>query len=110
MKLNPEALRVIPAYTATMQQTLDGITTPIDLTGLTVRFIMRAKAATTAKVAAAATIVDGPAGQVSYSWASTDLDTVGVYQCEWEITYPGPRTLTVPSDTHDTIIVVADLA
>ena len=96
-------------FTATLQQTLNGVTSPINLTGLSVRFIVRGESASVAKVAAAATIVNAVAGQVSYSWAVGDLDTVGVYLCEWEITYSGDRTLTVPSAGHDTIGVVADL-
>lgn len=99
----------LPAYTATLQQTVNGVTSAIDLTGLTVRLKMRAKGAASPKVNAVATIVSAGAGTVSYAWGATDLDTVGTYLVEWEITYSGDRTLTVPSAGHDTITVVDDL-
>lgn len=99
----------LPIYTATLVQQLDCVTTPIDLTGTTVSFIMRHPSSSAPKVKTAATIVDGEAGEVSYAWADGDLDTLGTFRCEWEITYPDGRTLTVPSSGYDQIRVLADL-
>lgn len=99
----------LPIYTATLVQQLDGVTTPIDLTGTTVTFIMRAEDDLAPKVEAEATVVDAEAGAVSYAWAVGDLATAGTYLCEWQVTYPDGRTLTVPSSGYDQIRVLADL-
>lgn len=99
----------LPEYTATLVQGTGTTQIPIDLTALTVSFIMRLPGAATPKVDAAATVVSAAAGTVKYAWATGNLDTVGAYEVEWEILYSGSRTLTVPAGGHDVIIVVADL-
>lgn len=61
---------------ATLKQ--DG--TAIDLTGLTVQFKLTTKSdGSTVRDWAAATLVDDEAGQVSYDFASADVDTAGDY-------------------------------
>lgn len=96
----------LPVYAATL---LHDKSTPIDLDGTTVTFIMRAKSSSAPKVEAEATVVDAEAGAVSYAWAVGDLATAGTYLCEWQVTYPDGRTLTVPSSGYDQIRVLADL-
>lgn len=96
----------LPVYAATL---LHDKWTPIDLDGTTVTFIMRAKSSSAPKVEAEATVVDAEAGAVSYAWAVGDLATAGTYLCEWQVTYPDGRTLTVPSSGYDQIRVLADL-
>lgn len=99
----------LPVYTATLLAGSGSSATAIDLTGCTVKFLMRDKAKTV-KVNAAATVVSAEAGTVSYAWGADDLDTVGVYSIEWQITYPGSLTLTVPAAGYDKIRVVDDIA
>lgn len=82
-------------------------TAAINLAGASVRFIMRNASTGVVKVNAAATVVDASAGSVSYQWAGTDTDTVGLYEAEWEITSSGRRR-TVPSDGFLYIRVTQD--
>lgn len=81
----------------------------VDLTGATVRFIMRAYGATNPKISAAATVLDAPTGRVRYSWTANDTDTAGHYQAEFEVTFSNGRKETFPNDHHLTVDVVADL-
>lgn len=81
----------------------------VNLTGATVKFLMTLQGGSTPKVNAAATIVDALLGQVRYSWGATDLDTVGKYNGEFEVTFPGGNKQTFPSHEYITVRVVADL-
>lgn len=97
---------LVPAYTATLQQ--NGA--PINLTTATgVRFAMRNRDTRIGKVDAAATIVSAVAGTVSYQWVAADVDTEGVYEIEWQITWPSGKQ-TIPGGGFDLICVVADIA
>lgn len=82
--------------------------TPINLTGASVKFIMRNEA--TVKVNATATIIDANRGVVKYEWGLTDTDTAGTYQAEFEITFADGRKLTVPNDEYIVVVVLEDLA
>jgi hypothetical protein len=95
-----------PAITSTL--TAGGAA--VDISGTSVKFIMRAPGAGMAKVNAAATIVSGPAGTVSYSWGATDTDTAGLYAAEWEVTFAGGIKRTWPAEDYLYVNVVADLA
>jgi hypothetical protein len=71
---------------------------PVDLTNATsVRFLMGVNGSSTNKVAAAATFVSKPDGTVKYTWAGTDTDTVGPYDGEFEVTWPGSKPETFPN-------------
>lgn len=75
----------------------DGVV--VDLSGGTLpRFHMdTGPGAASAKIDAAATIVgDGSGGQTSYTFATGDLDTVGYFEAEFEVTLTGVP-LTFPS-------------
>ncbi len=82
----------------------------VDLSGCTVKFIMRAPEASSTKVNATATIVSATAGTVSYSWGATDTDTAGLYRAEWEVTFAGGIKRTWPAEDYLYVLVVADLA
>lgn len=90
-------------------QLLNADGTPLDLTGRTVKFIMRLRSGSSPKVNANATIASATDGQVSYSWTGTDTDTSGSYIAEWETTLAG-RKQTIPSGGYLTIDIVDDLA
>ncbi|MBM4418811.1 MAG: hypothetical protein FJ033_10935 [Chloroflexi bacterium] len=72
-----------------IQTTLTSAGVAVDLTGMTVAFKMRAIGSSVLKVNAAATIDVAASGQVSYSWASADVDTAGLYLAWWEVTSSG---------------------
>ena len=72
--------------------TLDAILTDadgnvVDVTAASVRFHMQKIGATTLKVDAAATVVDGAAGHVRYTLQAGDTDTPGSYKAEYEVTF-----------------------
>lgn len=72
--------------------TLDAILTNaagevVDVTNASVRFHMQRLGATTLKIDAAATVVDGEAGHVRYTLQPGDTDTPGSYKAEYEVTF-----------------------
>jgi len=84
----------------------DGV--PMDLTGATVKFIMKGRTG--------AAFVDdalfeesgqGP-GEVAYEIGIGFPTTSGVYQQEWEVTLAG-SVLTFPSDSYNEIQILDDL-
>lgn len=76
-----------------------------DLTGASVDFIMKDPTASSAKVSAAATVVNASAGEVEYEWSSGDTDTTGWYKAEWEVTYGDGDIETFPTEPRDYVIV-----
>lgn len=95
-----------PAITSSL---LDADGNAVNLTGATVKFIMRRKGASTAKVNAAATVVTPLAGTVSYTWITADTDTAGKYEAEWEVTFAGGAKQTFPNNKHLWVEVLRDL-
>jgi len=84
--------------------TIDGV--PVDLTGSSVKFQMRAVGSTTLKVDAAAVIVSAPAGTVRYDPAAADVNTAGFYTGWWHVTLSG-GTL---QDTPEFLVEIRDHA
>lgn len=95
-----------PAFTATCTDA-DG--TAVDISNSTVRFHMTDSTGTVV-VDAAATIVSGPDGTVSYAWSAADTDTSGHYKGEVEVTFADSTVRTFPSPGYVPIRIVADLA
>jgi hypothetical protein len=96
----------LPVIKATLRD-VDGV---VDLTTATeVRFHMAVEGET-AKVDAAATILDATAGTVQYAWVAADTDTTGTYLAEFEVTWSDGRTETFPSGDYIVVKVRADLA
>lgn len=76
---------------------------PVDLTGATVHFRMRAAGAKTTTVDAVATITQSGTspnfvneGGVRYDWALNDLSTVGGYRGWWHVIYGDGHTQDTP--------------
>jgi hypothetical protein len=77
---------LLPLLTATLTHE-DG---PVDLTGATVRFQMRAPGSAELKVDAPATVASPEtAGEVTYSWVEEDTDTEGLYLAWFHATFTG---------------------
>jgi hypothetical protein len=93
-----------PALRATLKDA-DG---PVNLTGLTVRFLMRDSSGIL-KASGLCTLVDAPNGVVTYSWQSGDTDTAGDYTAEFEVTVSVGRTRTFPNGGYIQITIVEDL-
>lgn len=81
-----------------------------DLTGATVKFIMRSSSGGAAKVDASATVVTASTGRVKYTWSAGDTDTVGEYEGEFEVTFSGGAVQTYPNKGYLKIEVTDDLA
>jgi hypothetical protein len=89
---------------------LDGDSTAVDLTGATVKFLMRREGRSGVKVNSAASVVGDPAaGVVSYQWEAADTDTAGDYEGEFEVTFSDGRVATFPSDGYVPVTVLADV-
>lgn len=76
----------------------------LDLTGATIRFIMKGKAKTIAGAA-----VNDAGLHVYFEFTGTDLDTKGTYKAEWEVTFPNGTIQTFPDDGYHEIKVIDDL-
>ena len=76
---------------------------PINLTGWTVRFVMTPAGSMTKKVDALAAIDPDQTtnrGQISYAWQNEDVDTPGLYECEFICTMPDSKQVTFPRGAH----------
>ena len=83
----------------------------VNLTGATVKFSMRVEPAGTVKVsAAAATIDDAEAGQVSYNWTASDTNTADDYEAEFQVTFAGGAVQTFPGRNWIAVHVIDDVA
>jgi hypothetical protein len=66
----------------------------VDLSGCSVFFTFRKAGSTIAKFKKSCTIVDAVAGIATYTWAPGDLDTVGDFNGEVEVVFPGGKIQT----------------
>jgi hypothetical protein len=73
-----------------------GVTWTMQDAGVTAKFIARLPSGTTPKMDAPP-VVTGP-WQVRYDPTDTDVDTIGVYDCEVEVTPPDGKKVTFPTD------------
>jgi hypothetical protein len=95
------------AITRTLE---DAAGAAVNLTGATVKFLMRPINGTTNKVSAAATIVGSATlGNVSYAWTGTNTDTAGLYIAEWQVTYAGGAIQSFPNGAYDLVLISAEL-
>lgn len=98
---------VLPVLRMTLKDS-DGVA--LDLTSVSaVTFRMRGRGAAAPKVSAAGAVVaPATSGVVEYAWQAADVDTVGVYDAEWALTYPGGGQ-TVPTAGYVTVIIEQSL-
>lgn len=98
----------------TIQAVLTNSGGAVNLTGATVKFIMRGADATFTptsgqpKINTAAVIADATNGVVRYDWVIGDTATPGNYVAEWQVTIGG-KPETFPTLTYHSITIVADL-
>lgn len=95
-----------PSLRATLRNP-DG--TAVDLTGATVRFLMRDRTSGTVRVGSAA-IVTAASGIVQYDWQSADTATAGTYDAEFEATFPGGKIETFPNNGFFQVVLQGDIA
>lgn len=92
---------------------LDGLITagdvPTNLTGATVRFLMRKRDGTPI-LNNPAVIVDAVAGKVEYVWTALDTATAGLYYCEFRVTFGDGKVTTVPNDGYMELSIIDKIA
>jgi hypothetical protein len=79
---------------------------PVDLTGCTIRFLLRKPGLT---IAQPATITAPLVGKVSYQPVAGDVSESGKYQQEWEVTFGDSRILTFPNGEYNVVVIEDDL-
>jgi hypothetical protein len=80
--------------------TLYDDTTPLDLTGATVRMRMRRREGGALVVDSPATVLTPTEGLVSYQWLPADTDEVGDFEVEFEVTFAGGAEQVFPADGY----------
>lgn len=82
------------------------------LSGASVVFNMRDRAAGTVKVSRAAAAIVTATGTptVRYDWAAADTDTAGTYDAEFEVTYSDLTVETFPNSSNITVVISGDIA
>ena len=95
-----------PAFTATITDPTGAV---VNLTGATVKFVMRALTAVSPTTNLAATITDAVNGKVSYTPTATDTATAGTYMVQWHITSSGGVLSTYPTDGYQELIIEENL-
>src|SRR5579859_7130252 len=90
-----------PAITATL---IDQYGNVANLTGASVKFVMT-NAFYGNAVNATATIVNATAGQVSYSWGSSDTINPGLFSCQWQVTFSGGAQETYPQGYYNQVSI-----
>ena len=98
----------LSVLTATLK---DSAGNAVDLTGATVKLLMKEIGGAALKVNAAGTVDPDQVnnkGKVSYAWAAVDTDTPGTYEAEWEVTLSGKQQ-SFPNDSYLVIRILDDL-
>jgi hypothetical protein len=103
-----------PTYIAVLKSSFGLVgEAPINLTTATgVKFIMRDVNLSDddpPKVDSAMTITDAVNGIVSYTFTTTDTDTSGTYNVEFQITWSDGGIETIPNNSYLQLIVYDDL-
>jgi hypothetical protein len=75
------------------------------------RFLMRAKDGTPAIISATvgATVTNATQGALAYVWQSGNTATVGQFEGEFEVTFPGTTPQTVPGRGYIPITIELDI-
>lgn len=106
MKVND----LLPTLDATLKDA-DG---EYDLTGDTVRFVMRSSGGTViadqTSTGSNVTILGATSGRVRFTWQSTEVDTPGNFLAEFETLSSDSKRLTFPNAGHIEIVFKPETA
>lgn len=90
-----------PAITATL---IDQYGNVANLTGASVNFVMT-NAFYGNAVNQPATIVNATAGQVSYSWGTSDTVNPGLFSCQWQVVFSSGAQETYPQGYYNQVSI-----
>jgi len=83
---------------------------PVDLTGATVLFHMRLATDNSVKInGGSVTVVAATAGSVRYTFTTSNTDTAGIYEAEFQVTFSDGTVQTFPNDGYITIVITDDV-
>jgi hypothetical protein len=86
----------------------DGST--VNLTGATVKFVMRPVTATAPTTSAGATITSATSpATVQYTFTAVDTQSAGQFQAQWAVTFGDGSTMNFPTDGYLEVSVTEDL-
>jgi BppU N-terminal domain len=81
----------------------------VDLTGATIKFLMKLVASPNTAYSLTATIVSAAAGTVEYTQGVGFPTVAGKYEQEWEVTFSGGTILTFPNGSYNYVTILDDL-
>lgn len=81
----------------------------VNLTGASVRMILKSAGAGSTVIQGACTIVSAVEGRVRYTWLAADTSLVNTLSGEFEVTWGDGKITTFPNDGYFTVEIKADL-
>ena len=83
---------------------------PVDVTGASVVFHMRNTADDTTKISGASvTVLAASKGEGRYSWTTTNTNTAGNFEAEFQVTFSDGGVQTFPNDGYIDVIITEDV-
>jgi hypothetical protein len=83
---------------------------PVDVTGASVVFHMRNTADDTTKISGASvTVLAASKGEVRYPWTTTNTNTAGNFEAEFQVTFSDGGVQTFPNDGYIDVIITEDV-
>lgn len=92
-----------------IEATLSDANGPVNLTGSTVKLILKSAGAGSTVITGTCTIVSAAAGTVRYDWLAPDTASVNTLSGEFEVTWSTGKITTFPNDAYFSVEIKADL-
>lgn len=83
--------------------------TAINITNASVRFHMKNMTNNNLVIDQAATIINGVGGIVRYNWQASDTQKIGIYSCEFEVTFLDNSIETFPNDEKIIVSIESEI-
>ena len=103
----------LPPLDCTLQESSSGTLVAFNITGYTVRFVMRSSSGgliADATTAGDVSVLSSTAGRVRMNMTSSHVATAGSYAAEWELKNTSTQRMTFPSNGHIEIVLKPELA
>ena len=103
----------LPPLDCTLQDTSGGTAVAFNITGYTVRFVMRNSTGglgADASTADDVSVLSSPAGRERMNFSSSHVDTPGNYLAEWELKNTSTQRITFPNNGHVEIVLKPEQA